>query len=494
MANPSATKPNAHAQEKGSHRFAVPRPILIILAVYFCVFFAMAVRKFVVMNSDEELGVTLNAFWNTIHGRLFYSPYVGMSLLGLHTCFAALIGLPLFWLFPSMYTLLFLQSFTLTVSGYVFYLIARKVHQDERTALLLMVGFLFYPTIVTNHTDTFPWEQWALPYLLAAFYFFISERFWPFLVFAFLGMTGQENLPLTIGMFGVYALVKRRNWRWIIVPIVMALVYGLFAFKVVIPHFAGARGYIVSRYFGDLGNTPGELVKTAITQPWRIIAAMCQADRVMYLVMILQPFLFLIPFCAWEVLFVLPSLGINLFVSESAFRVIAWHYNLIVGSFLYVAAVFGIKNLSGWLERRWHVVQPQFVLALAICTVSIASWPLWFNASMYTTHAYYPTLQKVLEIIPPNKSLLTPLTMLGHFSDRESALTQFQFDPTQPLNEIRPLDEMYKLDYIILDANERRFPKAIVTRDLVMSFYTNVNYELILNESNVFVFRRRTAE
>jgi len=53
---------------------------------------------------------------------------------------------------------------------------------------------------------------------------------------------------------------------------------------------------------------------------------------------------------------------------------------------------------------------------------------------------------------------------------------------------------MYKLDYIILDGNERRFPKITVTRDLVMSFYTNVNYELIFNENNVLVFRRRNTE
>lgn len=50
---------------------------------------------------------------------------------------------------------------------------------------------------------------------------------------------------------------------------------------------------------------------------------------------------------------------------------------------------------------------------------------------------------------------------------------------------------MYTMDYVILDGNERRFPQELVTRDLVMSFYTIANYQLIFDENNVFVFHRR---
>lgn len=495
MANPSATKTNSHAQEKAGTRFAVPRSVLIILAVYLCVFFGLAARKFAVMNSNEgDMAVTINACWHTIHGRLFYCTYIGMSHLGVHASFAELICVPFYWLFPSVYTLLFLQSLTLTAAGYVFYLIARKVHGDTRTALLLLLGFLLYPTIVTNHVDQIHFEYWSMPYLLAAMYFFTTEEFWPFVGFAFLGMTGQENLPLTVGMFGIYALVKRRNWRWVVAPIGLAVAYGLFIFNVVIPHFAGARGYIVSHYFGDLGNTPGELIKTAVTQPWRIIGQIWDADRLLYLILMLQPLLLITPFCAWEFLLVLPSLGVNLFVNESAFRVIAWHYNPTVGAMLCVAALFGIKNLSGWLQRHWQLAQPQFALALAVCAVSISSWTLWFNMGEYLPNAYYSTLQHVAEMVPPGKSVLSPLTMLAHFADREEGLHQLQFDPTQPMSGTLPRETMYTLDYIILDGNERRFPKDVVTRDLVMSYYTNTNYELILNENNVFLFRRRNAE
>jgi hypothetical protein len=46
---------------------------------------------------------------------------------------------------------------------------------------------------------------------------------------------------------------------------------------------------------------------------------------------------------------------------------------------------------------------------------------------------------------------------------------------------------------VILDANERRNTEDFVSRDLVMGFYTNVAYRLILQENNVFVFARTNA-
>ena len=160
---------------------------------------------------------------------------------------------------------------------------------------------------------------------------------------------------------------------------------------------------------------------------------------------------------------------------------------------LCVAAVFGAKKLSEILERRWKIAQAQFGLTLAICAVSVSSWTLWLNIGEYLPHGYYPTLQRAAERIPPEKSVLAPLTMLAHFANRQYPFHQMQFDPNHPMSAALPREKMYEMDYVILDGNERRFPQATVTRDLVMSFYTNTNYELIFNENNVFVFRRRES-
>jgi hypothetical protein len=158
---------------------------------------------------------------------------------------------------------------------------------------------------------------------------------------------------------------------------------------------------------------------------------------------------------------------------------------------LCTAAIFGAKKLAGRLENRWHLAHAERGLTFAMAALSLASWPLWFNPNDYIPQAYYPTLKKVLHLIPPNASVLSPHTMIGHFADRDVAVLLLQFDPNQPNKETWPRDRMYSLDYVILDANERRFPQEMVTRDLVMSYYTNTNYQLIFDENNVFVFQHR---
>jgi uncharacterized membrane protein len=470
------------------------RPLLTFLAIYALAFFGLAARKFGIMNSNEGDGaVIINAYWNTVHGRFFDSIYAGMSHFGVHVTPAILVGVPFYWLVPSVYTVLLVQSIVIASAGAPFFLLARKVLGSDRGAWLMTIAFLFYPTVVTNHVNQIHWEYWALPYVVGAVYFLEQERFWPFIVCAILTMTGQESMPLTAGMFGVYAAVRRRGLKWIVSPMVLALAYGLFIFNVVIPHFAGAHGYIVAHYFGDLGKTPGELIATCLTHPGRVIAQMCDLDRVVYLIQMLQPLLWVTPLLGWEILFALPSLGISLLVNEPAFRVIAWHYNPTSGALLCVAAVYGVRRLSSLAEGKWHWLPGQLGLAFSICALSIASWPFWFNIGDYLSHGYVDTLQKAMQLVPSDKSILSPVTMLEHFAGRPVALHQLQFDPTQPMSDLWPREKMYELDYIILDANERRFPKDVVTRDLVMSYYTNTNYELILNENNVFLFRRRES-
>ena len=130
------------------------------------------------------------------------------------------------------------------------------------------------------------------------------------------------------------------------------------------------------------------------------------------------------------------------------------------------------------------------VLPLAVLVLSISGWPLWFNHTMFATLPYYDTQQKALKIIPPNKSVLAPLTLLAHLSNREQDYERAQFDPQYRNLDTQPLDRMYQLDFVILDANERRFAQDVVNREVAMSFYTNAAYRVILNENRVMVFER----
>lgn len=480
---------NPPQKPSGQHSL---KPLLILLCLYTSFFFLLACRKYEVMNSNaRDTAWFTNMLWNSIHGKLLFSPYNGMSFLGNHAALIFIFFIPVYWLVPSVPTMLFLQSVLIAASAIPFYLIAQRILMESRAALLVTVAYLFYPTVVTNHVCQIHMEHLALPFLLGALYFLLERRVGWFFVCSGFALLVEEHISLTVFFFGVYALVRRMGIKWAIIPMLLGLFYGVFAFKVLIPHFTGPMGYLPSHYFKSLADTPEGLIKILLTQPWRLLGQVLTFDRVLYLFQIVQPVFWITPLLAPELLLVIPSLGINLITDDSSFRVIGWHYGPTVGAMLCVAAVFGVKRLAAVLERRWRIVQAEFALALSICALCVASWPLWLNVGEYLPHRYTTTLKKAVELVPPERSVLSPISMVAHFANRAYPMHLIQFEPGEKVQDTWPQERMYRLDYVILDGNEYRFPPERVTRELVMSFYTNTNYELIMNENNVFVFRHR---
>jgi uncharacterized membrane protein len=404
-----------------------------------------------------------------------------------------LLFVPVFALAPSAYTLFLVQTVLISISGLIFFCLARRVTGELRTASLMTAAYLFYPSVVTSHVNQIHFENFALPFLMGVMLCLEEKRFWGFLVCVLLAMSALENIFVTVVGIAVYAFVSRRGAKWGIASLTMAMIYAAFVFSVATPHFSAGKAYFVGSYFGELGNSPGEAMVTLLRRPQYLVAILTSPDRLIYLVEMLQPLLLLTPFGSWGWLVAAPSVGTNLVIPESAFRVVAWHYNPTTGAMLCVAALLGLNKWAGWLHKKFGWTEGRVILAFGMCVLSIGSWPLWFNPEDYRYPDDYETLEKARELVPPLKSVLSPHTMIGRFADREAAVIMQQFNPTVLRQDTWPKEKMYDLDYIILNGNERRFPLEAVTRDLVMSYYTNTNYELILNENSVFVFRRRES-
>lgn len=100
------------------------RAILAFLLAYLLVMSILAFQKYSLMNSNSGNNALItNAFWNTIHGKPFYTIYVGMSHLGVHATYLLFLLLPFYWLVPNTCTLIFMESVAITASGFGFFLI-----------------------------------------------------------------------------------------------------------------------------------------------------------------------------------------------------------------------------------------------------------------------------------------------------------------------------------------------------------------------------------
>ena len=460
------------------------RRVYLFLAGYTLVFWWLACRKTWMMNYNSgDTAIFVQALWSTLHGRFFWDSGLNMSFFGDHGGFIFIPLVPVFALFPYVGTVLFLQSFFIALAAIPVFLVARRVLSDQLAAWMLMIAFLFFPTIVSQHVNQVHDTQFILPFILFAFYFFEAERFRWFVVFAVLSCLGKENMPLTLIMFGVYAALQRRQWKWIVTPIAIgATALGLL-FKVIMPYFRGDRPYRSFAYFGPLGNSPLEVIGSVVTKPGTFFGVLLSAQNIFFFIQLIQPVGWVLPFLSLPVIFVLPDLMVNLLADNTALKVIRWHYNMTVGAFLLVATIFSIGKLSGWLSHRYGSARYAAGLGVLVACLSVSHWFFWFDINEYRRPPQHEALVEALELVPPDASILVPHPMLAYAASRWDALDVQYFLYVKPNPE-----KIFQYQYVILDLNERQQP---IPQKLVEALASSSAHELIFNRQNVLVFRRR---
>jgi uncharacterized membrane protein len=463
------------------------RFLWLFLAGYTLLFWGLACRKSSMLNSSTgETAIIVHGLWATLHGKFFWHNSLNMSYFGDHGGLILTLLLPFYALFPSAATVLLLQSSFIAACGIPIFLIARRVLNDRVAAWCSMVAFLFFPTIVSQHVNQVHDTQFILPFLLFTFYFYETKQFGRFVALAAVCCLGKENVPLTLMMFGVYAALQRRQWKWIVTPIALSAVTLGLLFKVVMPYFRGGQPYRSFGYFGSLGDTPGQVLANIFAHPGKIVSTLLSAQNLSFLVQLTQPVGWVLPFLSLPVILALPDLVVNLLVENVSLKVIRWHYNMTVGAFLCVAAIYSIRKVSGWLAKRYGEGRYAAGLSVLLVCLCVSHWILWFNLDEYQPAPQREALLQAINLVPKESSVLVPASLLAEAAPRWYAL-----DPQYYLY-IKPQPEkILDYQYLIFDMNERQQP---IPPKLVEALAADRSYELLFNSQNVLVFRRAGGE
>ena len=434
------------------------RKLLLFLSAYTLFFFLLACRKHYCMNSNEgDNAAIANFYWQTLHGHFWFSTYFNENHLRIHLTLLSVLALPLYVICPRMETLFLFNSATIAASGYPFWLICRRVLGRDEAAWAMTVAYLFFPPVVTNHVDQVGFEQLALPCLFWAFYWLQEAKFRPFIGWLALSTLALENIILTLTGFAAYSLIRRKGWKWVAGPLVLVAVYALVVF--------GLWLHPLTQYLGSLN-------PLVIFSP----------DRLLYLAELLSPLMVVTPFLTLDCVFALPALGMNLVMGESSFRVIAWHYNPTVGAMLCLASASAIAKFGKQPTQR-------ACLSLILACCSLVSWPQWFSPSDYTLPPEWPAMKHAINLIPPAASVVAPHAMTAHFANRDSNAVLAVFAPKPMFTGGGwPFEALYKMNFVILDANERRIPSDSPTQELFDGLLKH-GYRLVFNESGVLVLQ-----
>lgn len=460
------------------------RALAGILVVYVLSFFWLACRKWQFDTGEGgDIAVVNHIFWSSLHGKFFWHFTIDRSYFAEHQEALVFVVWPLYALIPDVRTLFLVQTICISLSGVVMFLIARRVLKDDLSAVLMAVALLFFPSVVSQNVNQLHTSQWVLPLLMACFYFFLTENYRWFVAFCIFAALGKENTPLTLLVFVPYALWKRRGWRWWVAPLAVSAVALVVDFKIVGPYFAHGWRYEALGYLGNLGGNWSEVFHNILFHPSKLWAAFNQPDNGPYLIHLLQPALWLLPFLAPEVLFAVPDLFVNLIAGNNGMKVVAWHYNVYTGAFLVLASLFAVPRLEALLRKRFGSVSLCPVLPMLICVMSIAHWPFWFSPYEYQPLPHYDTQVRARALIPAGVPVL-------YAPDREGA---FFSDRSKFSNNIMVKDDpqqMFHYDWVYLDMNfARMYPP--IPKSTLMAFANNPDYQCLFAERGIYVFQRK---
>ncbi|MBN1918671.1 MAG: DUF2079 domain-containing protein [Verrucomicrobia bacterium] len=451
--------------------------LAVVYAVAFC---AISHFKYHNFNySDFDLAIFSNAIWNTAHGDFMFTEIRDGCYFKDHVPVILLALAPVYKLFPSPLTLLYAQSIMLGAGAIPLFLLARR-EINGLWGILFAFLYLLYPAVGFINLFEFHALGFVPALLLFAFYFFRAKRYVPFLVFTGLAMLCREEVGLTVMMIGVYALIARRRWPWIVAPAAAGLVWFFVCVHVIIPHFnEGAN--IFGRLYGEMGTTPAQVIKTAITDPGKTFGVALTKDpgnpminKPMYLHKVFAPVGYLALANPEALLVMAPQLALNLLVDTKAHMsppTIYFQYTATLIPVLFFSSVLGLRRLLrvSILKQFWFVPAGYMLFFGGI------AWALWSpqvapakapsiesgeelmkSRNPAQTHLYRPNdvaqYREMLDAVPKDVPIAATFRFLHHLTNRH-VLTSFHYIylGREKVATERPRTLPDAVEYLLLD-------------------------------------------
>ena len=280
-----------------------------------------------------------------------------------------LVVVPLYAIFQTPETLLILQALVLASAAIPLYLLAYAKLAAWRVALAIVIAYLLYPTVGFIARFDFHIEVFAIPAFIGAFYAMSKDRWGWASLWLLIPLLCKETMGLTVAMFGLYAIIMRRNVRWGVLWLAGGLLAFWFTAFVLIPGIRGEALDALARY-GWLGSSPGQILATAFTEPGLIWRHLISPNRLLYLLQISLPVGFLNLLGLPEFLLALPGLATNSLADHFCQPTIYCHYSVPIVPFVFIAVVYGLWRLQIWLpgSQVWQSA------AYLIVLLSLASF------------------------------------------------------------------------------------------------------------------------
>lgn len=278
---------------------------------------AIYVAAFVWMNWQLYFGLHVphgdsamyeEHLWNLTHGKGFRS-YLddGRLFLGEHVQVVHVLLLPVYWFWPSHLLLELFESLALASGAISVFWMARRHGGSTRAAILLAGAYLLFTPLhfldIAVDLKTFRPTSFGVPAMLFAIDQLERKRYRTMALLFLVALSAKEDYAVIMACIGLWLAVfggsadetsseRKRRILWGLGLAIFGAGYLLAVIKLIIPAFRGDVPHY-ARYFGELGDTPGDVAASFFTQPGVVFGKLFSQRSLIYALVLLLPLGFL---------------------------------------------------------------------------------------------------------------------------------------------------------------------------------------------------------
>ncbi len=403
------------------------------MALYALYFAWLTLTRYAAFESRAfDMGNLNQAIWNTAHGDWFRQTNQpgATSRLALHVEPIILAIAALYRLWPGPPFLLILQAVVVALGAVPLYFLAEREIRSRWLALLLACTWLAMPAIQAANWNEFHPVTLAPTFLMSAFYFLSVKRAGWYALFAVLAALCKEEIGLLVFMLGLYAWVVEKQKRLGIASMVLGLGWSMVAVLGIQGIYGGNIHWGRYDYLGD---GPGAMVRTVLTQPGVIWAQVQSAEPLRYLGQLLLPVGFVALLAPEVLLLALPSFALNMLADFPPMHQVDWlMYAAPIAPFVALAAVMGTARAMRWLRREeagvaarraapWALAALVFVCAM-VAQVFYGYFPGAPHYNRYAITDHHRRAAPILAGIDPAAVVSAQDKLNPHTSGRRTSL------------------------------------------------------------------------
>ena len=320
--------------------------MVLLYALYF------SVRTVGVHNglgtSAYDFGLYDQGIWLMSRGHSPFVTLMGRNLFGDHSSFILVLLIPLYWVFSSTALLFVVQSIVVAIGALPVYWFSRQRLRSEPLAAAMAGVYLLHPSISWTNLENFHPDA-ALGTLVAfAIWAAYAGKWHWYWVAVVLALSVKEDVAFVLAPLGLWVALKADKKRGLITSLASLFTMALM-FLVVMRSFTGVAFRNSWRIpFGGIGG----LLKTALTQPTKLISYLWSEDRPTYVWQMLAPvgFVFLYePSLALVGFVMLASNVVSTFWYQHQ---IQYHYSIIIVPCIVMGTVWALGKFSR-PARKW---------------------------------------------------------------------------------------------------------------------------------------------